>query len=183
MKCSQLVWAVTLFPLATLAGACGGDDESGFKTGVDTSKRIDQLSESETNQLCEDIYDWGVSLAKDFSPKLCKLSGLFETTREACEAAVTDCLKEPVEADDGDMCMPLENCTATAAQVQRCLDDSIKVLGAYLDKFPSCAQLANGTGSVPASEPNEPASCKALETSCPDFGSIFGDELEASGDN
>lgn len=175
MNCTKLVRALTLFPLAAFVAACGGDDDSGFQTSIDTGKSIDQLTSSESAQLCKDLTSWGEKAAKGLEPKFCKLVGVFAESKAECEKSVKDCINAPSEPDDGGMCTPPTNCDATVAEVQKCLEDSIKALDGYLDEFPSCAELASDSVMEPA-DPGEPASCKTLEQRCPDYAKLVDDD-------
>lgn len=169
----------TLFSLA-----CDSDDEGGggsgtFNTSVGSSKTIDKLSSAESAQFCKDAEAWADSFSKSIGPKFCKVAGLLTDSKAECEKTVSDCVKEVSVPDESTgMCMPPENCTATVGEVEKCLNDTVTTLNSFLDKFPTCAQIADGSGSVPLSEPAQPASCKAIEKTCPDVagvGSEFGD--------
>jgi|GEM_PF-5175824 len=165
---------------ALLVSACGGDSDSEtFQTSVGSTKTVDKLTPAETAQFCKDGDAFAKDFEKTFTPKLCKVAGLLATTKAECDMLVNACLKEESEPDQSSgMCEPLTDCTATVGEVQKCLNDTIATFSAYLDKFPSCAQIADKSGTFPASEPVSPASCKAIEKTCPDvadFGSSVGD--------
>ena len=157
--------------------ACGGDDGgSTLKTSVDGSKRVDMLSSTETAQVCMDFESFAKDLEKDLKPKLCKVlalafSGSGTPDKATCEQAVKECIAAPDDSTDGDMCEIDKDCKATVAEVEKCVNDSFALISTYLDKFPSCAQLADGSGSVPATTPEQPASCKAIATTCPGIAS------------
>lgn len=178
--------SLTVLVGMTLAmGACGGDDDgggSGFKTSVPSSKRVDMLSPAETQTLCQDFSKWGESLEKSLTPKICRLAGLLAPDKASCETAVKECIDEPSEPSDGGMCEAPENCSASVGEMQACLNDTMNTLSSYLDKFPTCAQIASGSGSIPTQMPMKPASCAAIESKCPaianGFDDIAGDEEE-----
>lgn len=165
-----------LVGFAMAVAACGGDDGggSGFSTGVSGSKKLDQLSASETQQLCSDLEEWGQEVVENGRPKLCRIAGIFAEDEAQCEMLVQECINEPDEPTPG-MCEAPDNCSATVAEVQKCLDDAVVEFNKLLDQFPTCKQIASGMASVPVSQPQQPASCKAIESTCPDVSSIFED--------
>lgn len=168
---------------ALLVSACDSDSDGGggtFQTSVGSTKAVDKLTPAESAQFCKDGEAWSKDFEKTFTPKLCKIAGLGSTTKAECDMAVTACLNAPSDTSTSSgMCEPLTDCTATVGEVQKCFNDTITSLTAYLDKFPTCAQFGDKNATFPATEPTQPESCKAIAKTCPDVGDL-GSEL---GDN
>lgn len=165
-----------LVGMTLVMGACGGDDDgggSGFKTSVDSSKRVDMLSASEKQTLCQEFSKWGESTLKSLKPKICRLVVLFTPDQKSCEAAVKECIEAPIDPSDDDSCDAPNNCSASVAEVQRCLNDQSKLLSDYFGSFPACSQAGPNVMLPP--DPTEPASCTAIASKCPGFVEGFDD--------
>lgn len=166
-------------PVAT--GGTGGSATGGsvdFTTTVAGTKTIDKLTPAEAAQLCKDFEAASAKQTASLAPGVCKLAGLFSTlednsTQATCEAAVQSCLAEFNKPDTTEqMCEPITGCTASVAEVTKCLNDQYAAARAFFDALPTCEQnakgstepMGNGTGM---GAPMQPASCKAIETTCP----------------
>ena len=151
----------------------------GINLGLDKNKRINQLTPEERTQACEELQDWSEDFANEIAPKICRLAGVLavlqsqppnlnacgETVSRCSAASMTDAGAPP---DTNNMCGAAQaNCTATVGEVEKCTNDNLTVVNTYLDAFPTCAQLAAGTGSIPAQTPTDPPSCTAIKPKCP----------------
>ena len=157
----------------------------GLSTNVPGDTPLNELSDSELEQLCKDFtasYGPGSALetsSKEFS---CRFSGLLTGAlsgaktdaelRTACKATYDACLKAPNEAADPETCdKPDSSCTATVAEVKACAQDSVAALDELKDAIPTCAEATLESLQnldIPTEEDASPASCTALQAKCPD---------------
>lgn len=185
--------------LICLLSACGGDGKkkqsdagvadarppdasSGIDFGLDKNKPVNQLTPDERVQACEALQDFSAGFTEQITPKLCKITGVLAVfgrnpppAAGTCDQAVNACLLLSM-GDAGappattNMCGAVQtNCMATVGEVEQCTNDTLTVVNAYLDLWPSCAQLAAGLGSVPFQIPSDPPSCTSIKPKCPDL--------------
>ncbi len=158
------------------------DVSSGIDFGLDKNKPVNQLTPDERMQACEVLQDYSVDFTEQITPKLCKITGVLAVFNRdqppaagACDQAVNACLLlsmgdagAPPATDN--MCGAVQtNCMATVGEVEKCTNDTLTVVNAYLDLWPTCAQLAAGLGSVPFQIPSDPPSCTSIKPKCPDL--------------
>ncbi|NLE86511.1 MAG: hypothetical protein GX607_08950 [Myxococcales bacterium] len=186
-----LAWTIGLGMLAaTLVPGCGGDDGGGggISSGVDPTKRGDELSDDEVRKICEAGNDYVVRRSKEIDP--CRFAGVLAAgivagldatltdaqLQEACTEGVRACQqtedRDPIFEPDEDTCDDLsvpEECSASVEEIERCIKDSIDETLTMFTDLPACGSitrdfLANYTGP----EPQAPASCASLEETCPE---------------
>lgn len=165
-----------------LVTSCGGgsDDGGNFSTGLDGSKQVSDLSDSDFKKVCDAEEKWASSVlseqeAKEFGCQLTAFAtaafagagGDAAQLKMACKAAYDACLKQPPPSSmmpsTMKMCNKPANCTATVAEIEACYTDSAASLE-MLKQALTCDALAN-TSMPPAIQ--EPASCKTLDMKCP----------------
>ncbi len=182
----QLGWTAMLGLLLAAGSGCGGDsDGGGGSSGVTPSKPASEATDAEAKQLCEWVKDQ-VEGQTPSEQQLCTLAGASLTRTEAdCKAFVTQCLEQPDDAGPGDgeelSCEDVskddfgDDCTATVGEIEACYRDLIAQQKKFFQDT-SCADAGKLT------EPEDPASCKKLATSCPEaFGDDSGDEFSCDG--
>lgn len=149
----------------------GGTGSALFKTSVPGTRQADKLTPAELTQICKDLSASGDAVDKLLKPKTCKLAGvvaylLTDQTQATCDDTVKSCLAKA--SDENEMCQAIMNCTATVAEVIACNNDQVYAVAAFLDTYPTCAQLASGTTPPEGTDgPQTPASCKVVEAKCP----------------
>jgi len=88
-----------------------------------------------------------------------------EALQLACVEGYNECMAEP--ATGGECTRPEGACTATVAEVEACLNDTLAVM----NQLPSCegltAETLNGLEDPAYTE--DPASCVAVDQECPGF--------------
>ena len=115
---------------------------------------------------------------KDFT---CRFSGFLAAAlggadtdaaaRAACKAAYDECAAAPAETTEK-CSKPTGMCTATVGELEACANDSTKAVEQLTNSIPSCAELTLAdlmdSGGGDDMTPEDPASCKTVETKCPD---------------
>lgn len=182
----------------------GGGGGSGGETpspgGGGSSKKASELSESEAKKYCEDsqVRLEGAFTEADSDKLTCNMLASFgaamsnpttdEELQAACKSALADCLADPPREDepgneDGDPCAKAKEqfatCEATLAEIDKCMDDQVAMLK-ELASADVCAEMKladgeDGADGEGGSKDMTPASCKALESKCPD---LFSDDEE-----
>jgi hypothetical protein len=173
---------VVAFALAGAVGSagCGGGSGPAYpiSTSVPGDKRLSDLTPAERTQYCVDVAAWAVS--GPFLTDGCNLTSWLATQAQAnleptatdaelratCQGTHTACVANGVTSTC-DTSTPT-TCTATVAEYNRCLSDSLEAIGT----LPPCsavtrASLAPNIARVsgqPAS-----AACVSVENKCPDL--------------
>ena len=91
----------------------------------------------------------------------------------ACEATVAQFC--PTASPDGGAasCGSTSGCSATVVQIGACANDEAVYLKQFEAMFPTCSTITRAklaSVNPDASPDMEPASCKTLDTSCPNWG-------------
>jgi len=171
------------------AVACGGSDGGGgggaLSSGVDQSKRGDEVTEEEAAKLCEAVADYAA--AKAANVDLCETLGVSEAAimagfdeemtdeqiEEACQQGKQQCqemLEEGGEEQDcSDTPVPSE-CSSTVGEIERCIKDQIDMTYEALADVPKCAGLTRDILTSWAEnqvETQPPASCETVQEKCP----------------
>jgi hypothetical protein len=186
-----------LLPLACLAlvVACGGSDDDKksngeFTTSVPTDKPLGSLSDSEADQLCEDLgnYIENSSFGTDAQVVSCRAAGLFAAVssgaqtdaaaQAACKSAYDDCMAAPSETTQ-ECSKPDASCMATVDDYTACIDEAQGYFEQVKQLFPPCDQLSlDDYNDIAGGPPAPPAACEALDMKCPDGPSVIPDETE-----
>ncbi len=153
-------------------GGNGGGGGS-LEPSVDESKPIDELDESEEQELCEEAGRYAASQIEPIRDELgCMtvaliagvgLGGDFDSA--GCQQAYDDCLANPPEALPGEMTTcdfsQSGECDATVGDYVACFEESIAITRSLVDSF-SCDAEGGGI-----SEPADSPACDALNEKCP----------------
>jgi hypothetical protein len=182
--------AVLAGGLAMAGGGCddgdGGNGNTdggggGVSSGLAPTKPVNTLTPGEVTQLCKAMED--AVNAPAVSDSLCKFlsvvgAGVAATfvpatteaqLRMSCTTGYDECKKEPARAIDCGASAPA--CTATVAEVEKCLSDETAAVIALGASVPACAALTKAAlNTPPSTDPlEEIASCKSLDQKCPDL--------------
>jgi hypothetical protein len=185
---------VILFILWAFFLAACDDGNSGSLTSVDNSKKIEDLSEEDLQQMCED-YTAALANAMD-QEFFCTMGGIAAAeelggSEMACETTYDMCIDMDLEidieqffscedmledvgdiddSDDTDGASDTGDCDATVGDADACIQDMLAALEDIADSL-SCANSASGD-LEDILDMEEPASCEALEDKCPDMDDI-----------
>lgn len=160
------------------ADAPSGGGGGRISSGVSPGERLDSLSSSEQDALCEATFEFLDSLLGNsgFGQIDCIVNGLqvaaFEEGDpvEACEEFVEDCEPDSTELDfDSGNCMVdvESDCRATVADFEACLNDSVDALDQAFSGI-SCDFAGDPDAPVTPSAAT-PASCARLDDLCPEI--------------
>ncbi|AKU96504.1 hypothetical protein AKJ09_03168 [Labilithrix luteola] len=201
---SSAAFVPVLASLLAIAGGCSSGSEGGSGAGavssVDSSKRVDSLSDAEAKQYCEDGQSYTTSQMKALDTKRigCGFTAQFTAgigaqsdadAQAKCRTQFDECMNKPDDAGDAgtgdaetdDSCASFKNqtqgCSATVGEMNQCVADQIAALKALAGKD-FCADAKVRTQSdQPGSPVATPASCTALASKCP---SLFGGTDDSS---
>lgn len=166
---------------AVCLAACD-DDGSDSLTSVDSSKKIEDLSGEELQQLCDDYTDALVkALDQQFMCTMAAIAASAELggSKLACEVAYDTCVDMELEIDveeffscediidDSD---EVDDCDATVGEVDTCVQDLLKVFDDIADSL-SCSD-SSSEGLEDILDVENPASCEALGDDCLDLDDI-----------
>jgi hypothetical protein len=176
----------------------GGSSGSGFHTSVASNKPLNQLSSSETKQICTEAITYLTSPTSGFLTKettcravgveLAALSGAGAAQSDAqiqaaCQAGYAICEASDGGSDlqPGDGGAPADqcanptpapaDCTATVAQYSACINE---LTAGVANLFPPCNQLTAAKAAALSGDGGAPTSttgpaCQAFEAACPDM--------------
>jgi hypothetical protein len=191
---------VSVFSLSTLVigvacsgGGGGSTGGSTLTTSAPPNKEVSQLTPEEGKQYCLDV---GRYFNAEMGPLTQKSRCLTEASRamrgitseadlrSKCSSEYQACLAKgepPPDAFETENCQKTSTtCTATVAEVNKCLEDYVaraRAAGATLDSF--CSRIQIDGGGVESNFDSEaPASCKAISSKCP---GIAGESDVATG--
>jgi hypothetical protein len=177
--------------LGLLAG-CGGDSDDAaptVDTGIDETKALSDVTESEARQACEHMRDAmrDVINTDTLVPSFCTLFALGPATSEAsCNDMRDECIRE-ANADpdvqmggeidfecDGDT-SEFVGCDVSVGVLETCINDSLAGMNAALHRY-SCRDAERlSSEDVEALDPfafETPGSCQPLEDQCDGAGVI-----------
>jgi hypothetical protein len=150
---------------------------AGFTSSVPSNRRLDQLSPTDRQRLCEDLVRFlhGSGVVSG----LCRLSGwltasLAVGTDPALSDAALQATCEMGEAQcrtDGLMtnCDELPSCPATVGEVVGCYS----ALGEAFDAIPECREISQASLASPPFTIADPPACVALEAKCPETTAVM----------
>jgi hypothetical protein len=174
--------AVCLLTFCAVWFAACDDGGSDSITSVDSSKKVEDLSGEELQQLCEDYTD---ALVKAVSQEFFCTMGAIAASAElggselACDIAYDTCIDMEFELDieeffscddfigDSD---DVGDCDATVGEVDTCVQDLLKTFEDIADSI-SCADNSSDDLEDILDFEN-PASCEALGDDCLDLDDI-----------
>lgn len=160
----------------------------GFDSGLPNDKPLGSLTPAEGQALCDklDTYFSSGTIGMDLQDFNCRVAGLLagafsqpKTDAElqtACKGGYDSCKKAPPETETEECTPPGATCTATAAELEACMADSVAYLKQVEGTIPSCAEitLADLQAMEMPEQPDEPASCTTLDMKCPDAPALPG---------
>src|SRR6187431_1778379 len=162
------------------SGAAGAPSTSSgnYSSGVAGDKQLSSLSDQEVAGLCKKLGDYFTTgpVGKDLQDFSCRFAGLFAgfaaqsdaELRAACKTTYDACKAAPTKTES--TCgKPEASCTATVAEYDACVNDSVKALAALEGALPSCDKLTLAflNSSDPGMSSDPPASCTILDSKCP----------------
>jgi hypothetical protein len=182
MNDAKIVFVTLLALCALFLTACDDNGSSGSLTSVDNSKKVEDLSGEELQQMCE---DYAEAVAKAVGQEFfCTLAGIEAATmlggsKIACEAAYNTCVEIDMEFDIEeffscedvvDSSDDTEDCDATVGEVDRCIQDTLKLFEDMADSI-SCS-ISSPEDLEDIWDLEDPASCQALGDQCLDMDDI-----------
>jgi hypothetical protein len=195
-KLGYLVIATTLVLGMGITSCDDSDDnDNGVLTSLDSSKKLKDLTDEEAYDACVSASE---ALADLFDKEtLCLIAGVMTSiemggNKQMCETMYEQCKNEEL-SDELDNLSPEEDCSeedddeesyedceATVGELDKCFSDMKKAYQNATDDL-SC-------NTTDLKEPDEPASCKAIEEKCPgtfgdDDEDDYGDEYDNEYDN
>ncbi len=179
--------------IACSGGGGGSTGGSTLTTSAPPGKELTQLTTDEKKQYCTEV---GRYFNAEMGPLTQKGRCLNEAARalrgitneadlrSKCSSEYQACLAKggtTADAFELDDCQnTTTTCTATVAEVNKCLEDYValaRAAGATIDSF--CSRIQIDGGGVDTNVNNEPpASCKAISSKCP---GIAGSQDVATG--
>jgi hypothetical protein len=180
--------------VAMLGAGCGGGGGSGptFSTSVPSGSAVNTLTPAQLTQLCNDIASF---TSKELSStSICQAATARVVAQQAAQnPGLSDaelqvaCANEmslvcilvvdagvPGSPDGGaSSCASGANCTATVGQISTCLNDQSAAIARYESMFPTCSAVTHARLAAIDLDAGiaQPASCIALQSSCPSFSS------------
>ena len=177
---------------------CSGSDDSGdkaggggsgntaggsFDSGLSDSQSLGALTDAQATALCDKLatYYSSSAVTATLDEFGCKFTGLIgaafsgattdDAARAACKTGYDEC-KEAPSSSTQTCNKPSASCTATAAEFDACMNDSLAALQQTVNAIPACSTLTlmqlMDSGEDSSAEPSEPASCTTLKMKCPD---------------
>jgi hypothetical protein len=149
-----------------------------FETDLPDDTLLGELTEEQYEQYCEQALEYVVTRALVPGCRYYAATYALELGDAAlCDALLTVCLgMEPEEVQSRlgiqSDCTKPDDCNATAAQMEACVNDLAAQAEEALDIAPECSELTDTTVLEPPTEPPTPASCELVEAACP--GALSG---------
>jgi hypothetical protein len=181
----KLLGLLTVGAMIGCGPGSGGSSGGGFSTSAPSATAVQNLTPSQASQLCTDLTNYlnqqvdsqsycqtaaviGIAQAAQQQPSLTDAE-----LQAACEATVAQYC--PTASPDGGAasCGSTAGCSATVEQISACANDEAAYLKQFEAMFPTCATITRAklaSVNPDASPDMEPASCKPLDTSCPNWG-------------
>ena len=165
------------------AGGRPSSASGDYSSGVPGDKQLGSLSEQEFQGLCKKLDDYFSTgpVAAGIEEFNCRMSGLFGAAlsgaqtdaalQTACKPVYDACIAAPTMATST-CTKPDATCTATVAEYDACLNDSLDALSTLQNALPSCDKLTvaslGSLGSLGgATSAQESASCQTVKAKCP----------------
>ena len=162
------------------AGAASTNSGS-FSSGLPGDKQLGSLTDDEAAALCKKLSEYfadGSAVSKSFEEVTCRLGSVVLATfgspdtdaalQASCKSFYDSCVASPTMSSES--CGKADaSCTATAAEYEACVNDSVKQIGQLGTAVPSCDQLtlASAATVFAGGASTSPASCQAVSTKCP----------------
>jgi hypothetical protein len=179
-----------MFALASIASACGDDDDGGrprYQTGIQASPStgVSDLGDRDLDRICEslDAYvetniDFGTIAYISCLPQALVLSG---GNRADCERrldACTELFPEPVviraQIRDREVCYSdLRSCRASVAELEGCVNVNLDLALDILDW--SCSGAGDADLREQAARVDTVTACADLDAACSRFATIGPD--------
>ncbi len=167
----RFIVALTALPCLAL-GACDSDSgaPASFNASASDSTVVNTLDDAGRQKLCDEVVTFGESAVSVTEMKRLSCYGLALafSAGESCEATAQACMKaEPTESESETTSScnsgEFDNCTATIAEIESCLNARIAASKALAAKI-SCAADEDAMNAL--AEPAESA-CAPVEAKCP----------------
>lgn len=171
MKCFVLfVCVVIIGALSTFTGCGAAEDDPVSWTSVERSKYIQDLTQEEIQQYCQDMRNWGADLFNDPANKsaMCMLLAVAAKllpVPEDCQESYDRCVetkegREMLQLDCDPTAGPPQGCEATVDEAATCWEDGLKKM------IENARKLTCASSELP--DPSDTAdSCKVLQEKCP----------------
>lgn len=178
MNLPRLAFPIAFVSLFALP-AC---EDGGFDTGVEKSKTLEELDDSDQDRICEAAMEEleEAFTADDAQLLGCAIAGTISAEFAsddpvgACQEAYDACLQEPLEEEEnvGEEWTDCEipQCEATVGQLEACFDESLaafdEVIAAARD-FRCDDVLTSGESPLEEAMVDEDGACAEYERLCP----------------
>jgi len=185
---SQISFSVAV--VAMVGVGCGSSGGGGptFSTRVPSGSAVNTLTPAQLTQLCNDIDSF---TSKELSStSICQAATVAIVAQQAAQnTGLSDaelqllcssemsvvCSSGTTGSPDGGAsnCGSGANCTATVGQISACLNDQGAAIARYEGMFPACNAVTRAKLAAINLDAGiaKPASCTALQSSCPSFAS------------
>jgi len=161
----------------TLVAGCSSDSKSGTTStpppiaSQPSDKVVNTLTSAEAIQVCEEIMGY---LGTALMGSACLSEAIDGTTTPAdCQTAYAACQNSDAGVGGEVSCSlaaaGTANCTATVGEVSKCVSDEASATNAAASSL-SCNMAGQTTTGGMTVDP--PASCQALQTSCPAIAAL-----------
>jgi hypothetical protein len=171
---------------------CGSSSSGGgggsFSTSVPSSSKVNTLSPSQSQQLCNDLSSYTQRQLKNLN--LCQGAAVLQAASDAmsdttltdsalqagCSQYLTFCnavLSGGFDGGTTTTTCDTSTCTATVGQVTACVNDDMAAAQAYFQMLPSCSMVTRARlmSVNPDAGPPTPASCSSLPPDCQNLSS------------
>jgi len=190
-------WFVICVVILFAANGCISSDDSGgggaFNSGIEGSKTIDALTDSELQDVCDSSADYVRSFVAsgDYEEFACRTIAIVQAVQTGGDQMMSTCTSTYDQCRQDFMatvksptnCVKPSGCTATLDDLQQCLTDQASSFGS-LD-VPSCAEADFSeqglTDLMSQLEMGDPDSCVTLESECPEVTDLINPDVQASG--
>ncbi len=166
------------------SSAGGGASGTGFMSSVPGDKPLNTLTDDEVQQLCKEFqsdFGPGTPAASAVVELDCRLAGILASAlsqpqtdaaaQASCKSTYDACIGAPTTSETATCNKPDPSCTATVAEEEKCLQDSLAAFDSVKDLLPSCSAITTSTGlqslALSGAATQTPASCTALQAKCP----------------
>ena len=179
--------------VAMLGAGCGGGGGSGatFSTGVPSGSAVNTLTPAQLTQLCNDVASF-MSKERSAATSCQAAAASVIAASAALNPGLTDAdLQTACATEMSGICSLLDagvagspdggtsscslgaNCTATVGQISACLNDEGAAVSRYAGMFPACSAITRAKLTAIDLDAGiaQPASCTALQSSCPSLPS------------
>ncbi len=196
--------AVTALFAAPMMTGCGS---SGVSSGVDGTKKGNELSEDETSKVCNAVIDYRTdAFAGVTQADSCKFAGYLTAAtlaafpgatdasiQEACQGIVDPCLAaKPTDGSNSgetpaDVCKlvtptTVKTCTATVGDIETCVAEQTDATTDSFKNAPACADIT--IDSLKEAKPAEQSNaCNNVSSDCAVLFTLLGGTPAPGGDD